>query len=101
MNVNELAEKIRDRVDVNYSQKVHPDRRHLHDMAVGVAGVLGMPADFHNTGHLMGLLAAHTEPAAYPKMMYHHGARKSRIVHSAQEEQAIGDGWAEEHWGAR
>jgi hypothetical protein len=97
MNVNELAEKVRDRVDLHYSQKVHPDRRHLHDMAVGVAGVLGMPADFHNTGHLMGLLAAHTEAPVYPKMKFR--GTEHRIVRSEEEERDLGDAWTDERAG--
>lgn len=101
MSIKELADKIRDQVDLHYSQKVHPDRRHLHDTAVDVAGVLGMPADFHNTSHLMGLLAAHTEPPRYPKMKFRHGNKAHHIVHSADEELALGNEWSDERWEGR
>jgi len=101
MSLQELADKIRDQVDVNFSRKVRPDHRHLHDVAVGVAGVLGMPADFFNTGHLMGLLEAHAEPPRYPKMKFHHGDKRHLIVHSANEERALGDEWLDERWEGR
>ncbi len=99
--VQELADKIRDRVDLNFSQKVHPDRRHLHDTALGVAEALGMRPDALNIGHLMGLLATHTEQPAYPKMKYHHEKRWSHTVANADEEKALGDGWVDDHWGTR
>jgi hypothetical protein len=66
-------------------------------MAVGVAGVLGMPADFHNVGHLMGLLAAHTQAAVYPKMKFR--GTEHRIVHSTEEELELGDEWTDERGG--
>jgi len=97
--IQELADKIRDRVDLNFSQKVHPDRRHLHATAIAVAGVLGMAPDALNIGHLMGLLATQTGRPSYPKMKYHHGKRASHTVANAQEEAALGEEWVDHHWG--
>ncbi len=101
MNIHELANRIRDKVDLDFSHKVTPERRHLHDTAVGVAGVLGMDANALNVGHLMGLLATQTEQPAYPKMKYRRGPTgvEQRIVHSADEEKALGDDWADHHSG--
>lgn len=53
----QLADKIRDRVDLTFSEKVSPQQRHLHAAAVQVAAALGMKPDFHNLQHLTGLLA--------------------------------------------
>jgi hypothetical protein len=92
--IAELAEKIRPRVDLHFAQKVHPDRRHLHDTAIGVAGVLGMEPNAHNIGHLMGLLAPHTERPTYPKMKYSRGS--THVVHSEAEEKVLGDEWGDE-----
>jgi hypothetical protein len=99
-DIQALAARIRDRVDLHHSESVHPETRHLHDTAVAVAGALGMKPDALNVRHLMGILASHAKPAAYPKMKYHHKKRQTKTVESEREELALGPEWSDEHWSA-
>jgi hypothetical protein len=98
--VEALAEKIRHKVDRHFSSKVHPHLRHLHDAAVSVAKHLGMEADALNIRHVMSLLSDHAKPAEYPKMKFHHGEEVEKIVHSPEEEAALGPDWVDKHWRA-
>lgn len=97
-----LAEKIRHHVDLKFSDKVHPDRQHLHAAALGVAGVLGMDPNALNVGHLAMLLEEHVTPPTreFPKMKYHHDKKLERIVHNADEEAKLGEDWHDRHWSA-
>jgi hypothetical protein len=100
LTVKELADKIRDHVDLHYSQKVHPDEQHLHATAVDVTKELGMEPNALNVNHVSGLINQHvTAPSReFPKMKYHHGRKTEQVVANAQEEADLGDGWHDRHW---
>jgi hypothetical protein len=99
-NVKELADLIRDRVDLNYSQKVHPDDQHIHAIAVEVAKELGMEPNALNVNHVSGLINQHiTAPSLeYPKMKYNHAAKQEMTVANKEEEDALGSEWVGHHW---
>jgi hypothetical protein len=100
--VKEIADHIRDHVDLNYSQKVHPDEQHLHATAVAVTEELGMEPNALNVNHVSGLINAHVVAPSreYPKMKYNHRDKREIVVDNAKEEEALGEGWVDTHWSA-
>lgn len=110
-SVKDLADAIRDDVDPNYSQKVHPDDQHLHATAVEVTKELGMDPNPLNVSHVAGLINNRVLAPSreFPKMKYRDAQRKGpdgqpqayveeRVVENAQAEADLGDGWRNHHW---
>lgn len=100
--IEDIAEKIRHLVDPEYSQKVHPDQQHLHNVAKQVAEHLGIEPNALNLNHISGLINEHVErpSAEYPKMKYNHTERKEIIVANRQEENELSPDWVDHHWSA-
>lgn len=98
--IKELADLIRDHVDLNYSQKVHPDDQHLHATAVEVAKELGLEPNALNVNHVSGLINAHVGVPSrqYPKMKYHHEKKLERVVDDEKAEADLGDEWSDHRW---
>ena len=101
-SIEDIAEKIRHLVDPEYSQKVHPDQQHLHNVAKQVAEHLGIEANALNLNHISGLINEHvSRPSAeYPKMKYNHTTRKEITVANRREEDDLGPEWVGHHWSA-
>lgn len=107
----ELADMIRDEVDPNYAQKVHPDHQHLHSIATDVTKELGMEPNALNVNHVAGLLENRVSAPSrmFPKMKYRDAKRRGpdgqpqdyveeRIVENSKAESDLGDGWRDHHW---
>jgi hypothetical protein len=101
-SVDDIAEKVRGHVDLNYSQKVHPDQQHLQAVAKQVTEKLGMEPNALNVNHVAGLINEHVQrpSAEYPKMFYDHAAHREITVANRKEEDDLGPGLLPYHWSA-
>jgi len=101
-SVDDIAEKVRGHVDLNYSQKVHPDQQHMQAVAKQVTEKLGMEPNALNVNHVAGLINEHVaRPSAeYPKMFYDHAAHREITVANRKEEDDLGPGLLPYHWSA-